>query len=87
MDVQQQVRTYVVENFLLGEDSGFANDASLSAAGIVDSTGVMELVLFIEKAFDVKVADVDLVPENFDTIRNMALFVERKLTGQGADRP
>ena len=87
MDVQQQVRTYVVENFLLGEDSGFANDASLSAAGIVDSTGVMELVLFIEKAFDVKVADVDLVPENFDTIRNMALFVERKLTGQAADRP
>ena len=78
VDVEQQIRSYIVENFLLGEDSGLESSASLLESGVMDSTGAMELVLFLEQAFNVKIKDEDLVPENLDTIRDIAAFVQRK---------
>lgn len=81
VDVEQQIRAYIVENFLLGEDGGLDGSASLLESGVMDSTGAMELVLFLEQAFNIKIDDEDLVPENLDTIRDIAAFVQRK---QGA---
>ena len=84
MDRQQQIRAYIVENFLLGQNDGFGDEDSLLAGGIVDSTGVLEVVGFLEKTFSIQLSEEDLVPENLDTIQNMTAFVERKLAGPGA---
>lgn len=79
MEKQQQIRTYIIDNFLFREDDGFDNGQSLLAAGIVDSTGIMELVMFLEETYGIKASDEDFVPENLDTVDNMVKFVERKL--------
>jgi acyl carrier protein len=82
MDRQQQIRAYIVENFLLGQDNGVRDEESLLGAGIVDSTGVLEIMGFLEKTFRIELQDEDLVPENLDSIRNLASFVDRKLATQ-----
>jgi len=82
MDRQQQIRAYIVENFLLGQDNGVRDEESLLEAGIVDSTGVLEIVGFLEKTFRIELQDEDLVPENLDSVRNLASFVDRKLAAQ-----
>lgn len=84
MDSERQIRAYLVENFLLGEENGLTNTESLLGAGIIDSTGVLEIVGFIEKTFKIDVSDEDMVPENLDTIRSIAAFVQRKSAGQTA---
>lgn len=78
MDKQQRIRAYIVENFLLGQDDGLDNTESLLERGVVDSTGVMELAMFVEGAFNIKVNDEDFIPDNFDSIQKIAAFVERK---------
>lgn len=78
MEIAQQIRTYIVENFLFGDDQGLSNSQSLLEAGVVDSTGVIEIVTFLEETFGVEVADDELVPENLDTIDNIATFTQRK---------
>ena len=82
MDRQQQIHAYIVENFLLGQNDGFGDEESLLGAGIVDSTGVLEIVGFLEKTFRIELQDEDMVPENLDSIRNLASFVDRKLAAQ-----
>jgi acyl carrier protein len=82
MERQQQIRAYILENFLLGQDGGFGDEESLLGAGIVDSTGVLEIVGFLEKTFSIELQDEDMVPENLDSIRNLASFVDRKLATQ-----
>ncbi|MBN1507653.1 MAG: acyl carrier protein [Sedimentisphaerales bacterium] len=72
------VRQFIVNTFLFGCDNGFEDNASLHATGILDSTGMLELITFLEQAFRVRVADEDLVPENFDTLENIASFLEGK---------
>lgn len=71
------IRDYIVENFLLGQDDGLTPTQSLLAGGILDSTGVVELTMFLEKEFGIQVSDEDLVPENMDSITAIAAFVER----------
>ena len=77
-DVAQRVRTFLVDSFLLGDDDGFANDESLLDSGIVDSTGVMEVVSFLEESFAIAVDDDELVAENLDSVDRLAAFVQRK---------
>ena len=79
-DVAPRVRTFLVDSFLLGDDDGFANDESLLDSGIVDSTGVMEVVAFLEESFDVVVDDDELVADNLDSVDRLAAFVARKRT-------
>jgi acyl carrier protein len=78
-DIAQRVRTFLVDSFLLGDDDGFANDESLLDSGIVDSTGVMEVVSFLEESFAIAVDDDELVAENLDSVDRLAAFVQRKL--------
>lgn len=77
--VRGQVREFIVANFLFGDVAQVpADDESLLASGIVDSTGVLELVDFLETQLGVSVADEETVPANLDSIDNVAAFVERK---------
>ncbi len=84
MDTEVQIRRYIVENFLLGDEGGVTASQSLLETGVVDSTGVMELVAFLEQTFGIRVADEELVPENLDTIDSITGFVERKTAGSAA---
>lgn len=77
------IRQFVVETFLLGDDDGFADDDSLIAGGIVDSTGVMELVGFLEETYGIAIADDELVAANLDSITRLGAFVEAKLAADG----
>ena len=69
-DVTEEVRNFVVENFLFGQSSAVPDEeASLLENGVIDSTGVLELVSFLEEHFQVHVEDTELVPENLDSLR------------------
>ena len=79
-DISLAVRQFIGENFLF-RDNGDAitPEASLLDAGIIDSTGVLELVCFLETAFGIAVHDDEMLPENLDSIRAIANYVGRKL--------
>jgi len=79
MSIQNQIKTYILENFLFS-DNGYelAEDASFLEEGIVDSTGVLELVMFVEEAFNIAVEDEEIVPENFDSIGQLTAYIRRK---------
>jgi acyl carrier protein len=81
--VEQQVRDFVAQNFVMAEAADLAADQSLMEARLIDSTGVLELVAFLEEAFGVQVSDEDLVPENLDTIGSIVAYVQRKTGGTG----
>ncbi|HEV3185985.1 MAG TPA: acyl carrier protein [Xanthobacteraceae bacterium] len=78
-DTERKVRKFIEENFLFREDRAAVSDTeSLIDAGLIDSTGVLELVAFLEDAFALRLADADIVPENLDSIRAIVTFVEGK---------
>lgn len=77
--IEQQIRNFIVENFLFGESSNDLKDEdSLLEKGVIDSTGVLELVAFIEETYGIKVNDEELIPENLDSISNVTSFIKRK---------
>jgi len=79
MDVKAQIKNYIIENFLFGDDEVLRDDdMSLLDEGVIDSVGVMELVAFLEGDLGINVADDELVPENLDSLNNLAAFVGRK---------
>jgi acyl carrier protein len=78
MDVKQSIRTYIVQELLLGAQADLADDASLLEAGALDSTAAMELVAFLETTFGFKVEDEEISVENLDTVARIAKLVERK---------
>lgn len=80
--VQSEVRQFVIHNFLFGEGD-VADDESLLESGIIDSTGVLELVGFLEEKFAISVEDDELVPGNLDSVHCVTHFVERKLGAKG----
>jgi len=81
MIIEEQVKQYVAENFLFSDDGyQLSEDASFLEQGIVDSTGVLELVMFVEETFNVTVEDEEIVPANFDSVSRLAAYVRRKTT-------
>lgn len=79
MSIQNQIKTYVLENFLFSDNGHeLAEGASFLEEGIVDSTGVLELVMFVEEAFNIAVEDEEIVPENFDSIGQLTAYIRRK---------
>jgi len=76
-----ELRTFIVDNFLFGDASGrftFTNDDSFQERGIVDSTGILELVCHLQERYGIEIADAELVPDNLDSVSRVARFVERK---------
>jgi acyl carrier protein len=76
---QAQLRHFIQNNFLLGPKAArFTNQDSLIELGIMDSTGYLELIDHIEQAFDLRIDDHEMTPENLETLDRMAEFLERK---------
>jgi acyl carrier protein len=77
--MEPELRSFLAENFLLGDEfRGLPGSASLIEAGIIDSTGVLELVGFLEETYDIEITDSELVPENLDSIDKVVGFVNAK---------
>lgn len=74
-----KVREFIIETFLFGDGDTLAEETSFLESGIIDSTGILELIFFLEETFDVKIEDDELVPENMDSLSNISRFMERKL--------
>ena len=82
MSIEKQVRDYIQENLLFAADAtALANDDSFLEKGIIDSTGILELIFFLEQSFEIKVYDTELVPENFDSVNKIVSFVQKKKNG------
>jgi acyl carrier protein len=77
--VTARIREFVVDTFLLGDDDGFDDDDSLIDGGIVDSTGVMELVSFLEATYGIAIEDRELVAANLDSITRLRAFIDGKV--------
>jgi acyl carrier protein len=79
MQYKSEIRQFVVENFLYGrDDDTLGDDVSFLEKGIIDSTGVLELVSFIEEKYGISVDDQELIPDNFDSLNNLSSFVSQK---------
>lgn len=78
MNIQDQIREFIVSNFYVADPSSLENGASLLDRGIIDSTGVLEVIFFIEDNFGIKVEDGEMLPENLDSIDRIASFISRK---------
>jgi acyl carrier protein len=76
--VAQRVRQFIVENFFVSDPSMLADDASLITGGFVDSTGLLEVIAFLETEYGIRVLDQETIPENLETIGRIAAFVDRK---------
>ena len=77
METKDQIQQFIVQNFYVPEETKIGDETSLIETGIVDSTGVLEVVAFLEKSFGIAVKDQDIVPANLDSIARMAAFVAR----------
>jgi acyl carrier protein len=78
MELQQQIRDFVATNFYVADPKSLEDRTSLLDQGIIDSTGVLEVILFIETTFGVTVEDSEMLPENLDSIERIASYVGRK---------
>jgi acyl carrier protein len=86
MDYSSKVRDFIVENFLFSDGEVLKEDTSFMEEGIIDSTGILELVFFLEENFGISIEDHELVPENMDSLKNIAGFLARKVdAGSTAD--
>lgn len=77
MDRRNDVRNFIQKNFFVSDVLG--DEDSLLDHGVIDSTGVLEVVEFVESEFGIRVADEEMLPENFDSIARIAAFVERRI--------
>jgi len=79
-DIRGQLKKHISGNFMSpGDEESLRDDASLLEEGIMDSTGVLDLVMFIEETFGIEVKDEELVPENLDSVNKLVAFVGRKI--------
>lgn len=80
--VEKKIRTFIAETILFS-DNGYphADDTSFLEEGIVDSMGIMELVMFVDESFNIRVEDEELVPDNFDSVSKLAAYIRLKSPG------
>ena len=79
-NVEETIRTYIAENMLFSDNGyPYSNSASFLEEGIVDSTGILELVMFVEETFNITVEDEEIMPENFDSVAQLAAYIRRKI--------
>jgi acyl carrier protein len=84
LSTEQEIRSFIVENFLLAREENLSNDDSFLEKGIFDSTGILELVSFVEHKYNIELEPDELVPENLDSIASLARFLQRKVAAQSA---
>jgi acyl carrier protein len=79
MDIQQQIREYIVDNILFGDGKNLQPDTSFQEEGVFDSMGLLELIAFLEDTYDISVEDDDLTIENLGSVQDVSRLVQRKL--------
>lgn len=77
-DTRTRVRGFIVEHFLFGQGATLRDDSSFLEQGIIDSTGVLELIAFLEQTFSIKVSDHELVPDNLDSVDRVCVYLAGK---------
>ena len=77
-EIRKKVKDYIIETFLFGAESELATDTSFLDEGIIDSTGVLELVEYLEKTFGVTIEDEELLPDNLDSLGQIETFITQK---------
>jgi len=81
MQLKSEIRQFIVDNFLYGrDDDTLGDEVSFLGKGIIDSTGILELVSFIEEKYIISIDDEELIPDNFDSLNKISTFVFKKTT-------
>ena len=79
MTEEAKIRNYILENYLFTDDqSALDNGDSFLSKGILDSTGILEVIYFLEDDFGIKIEDDEMIPENLDSVNNILTFLKRK---------
>lgn len=79
MDIKTEIRTFIIDNFMMGMNHDELGDKdSLLDKGIVDSTGVLELVGFLEETFEIQIDDEELIPDNLDSVDKITAYINKK---------
>ena len=79
--IERELRDFVVEHFLFGQNIRLGETDSFLERGLIDSTGVLELVSFVEEKYGFQIQDDELVPENFDSLAALTGYAKRKMNG------
>ena len=82
MNYMSIIKEFIIENFLFGDGESLEDDTSFLENGIIDSTGILELITFLEEKFEINVKDDELIPENLDSLNNVVGFLEKKLEAE-----
>ena len=82
MEINDQLKDFIVENFLFGQRGSLDNDTDFFEKGIIDSTGIIELISYIEMTFNFNILDEELTLENFSSINKVSAFIKLKLNGK-----
>lgn len=81
-DITRIVKSYILENYLFGyEEKDLSDELSLIHSGVIDSTGVLDFIVFLENAFEIEIMDTEILPENLDSVSAASRFVDRKRNG------
>jgi len=81
--IEQTIKNFITENFLVdGDTNQLDNNQSFLESGIIDSTGMLELVSFVEEQYTIKIEDEELIPDNLDSVNNVVRFINKKLATQ-----
>ena len=79
---QKKVRAFVVENLLLGEEENdFSDSQSFLESGLIDSTGILEVIAFLEEEYEITIADEEMVPDNLESVDNIVAFLQTRRVG------
>lgn len=83
MNIKNQIREFIENNFMVQLNGEYDDNDSLLEKGIIDSTGVLELVMYLEENFQIKVKDEEILPDNFDSVNNIENYLFLKLNRNG----
>jgi acyl carrier protein len=78
MTIQERVRGFILESFYVSDPEELTDEVSLLDSGYVDSTGMMEIILFLEREYGIHIEDHETIPENLESISRIAAFIARK---------
>ena len=82
-EIREKTREFILNEFMQDMDaSELADDTSFESAHLVDSVGMMDLILFVEESFEIEVENEEALPENFDSINNLVAYISRKQAGE-----
>ena len=80
------VQRFVIDNFLFGDGQDLNANTSFMGEGIIDSTGILELIMFLEETYEISIEDNEMVPDNLDSLQKISLFLDKKLQPCSAEQ-